>query len=177
MYIKKLLICQFPHVIKIHTNLQGYIFCVLQHFASKSRNFCDFDNFFSDISFASGIILVYLHSTRKCLLRRVFKLFFAIFSYLISDSNKTIRLQLFPLDFYEMIADSGLARVRIVNYSQINIFFVSRPSRADISVFECAKCHTPTKNRYQTWLSILIDRRLPIKYEYERLKQICLKKV
>ena len=55
-------------------------------------------------------------TTRKCLLRRVLKLFFAIFSCLISDSTKTIRL--LALDFYEMIVDEGEARI---NYHRIEI--------------------------------------------------------
>jgi hypothetical protein len=60
---------------------------------------------YHDITLAIYIILVESYSYT-----------FAIFSCLISDSTKTIRL--LSLDFYEMIVDSGFP---LINYQLIEI--------------------------------------------------------
>ena len=62
-FVTKLVTNNFRTYIQLYTNLptsQGYIFRILQHFATKLCSFSNFDNFFQEISFVIPRLKIFL---------------------------------------------------------------------------------------------------------------------
>ena len=67
----------------MYTNLptsQGYVFRILQHFATKLCSFSNFDNFFPEVSFVIPILKIFLK--RKSSIRLGFAVIFILHSFL-----------------------------------------------------------------------------------------------